>query len=411
MQSGLHASRGRLRASQVWTETRIYRGAEEAHMKKWIALLVVALIALGTLAARGGTPVALDGVSSIVVEAGTIERTVKASGRVEALRTESVCALETGVLAELRAEDEPEVCAGDRLASLDGREIDAELAMKRIEWERVRGPVLSGLEADLSKARLTMATAERDQRAALQLAERAAISEFERAAKEDALQAARLAIESVEEDLLAARLDVEQIEAEVKRLEDRLARCESRVPFDGWVSRRSPIRVGSRVEAGDPLFEVSDLTSLRVRLKVPELDATQVEVGQRARVLFDSVPPIEEQGIVAWISPVALVETDQTSVEVLLQLDVPSTRLRPGNQVEVRLVVGRAEEVPLLPLSAVQTADGEDFVEVLTTEGSVRRSVTLGVRDLDRAEVRSGVEPGDRVRIATAPHRGGPHAP
>lgn len=380
-------------------------------MKKWIALLIVALIALATLAARGGAPVVLDGVSSIVVEAGTIERTVKASGRVEALRTESVCALETGVLAELRAEEEPQVCGGDRLASLDGREIDAELRRKRSEWERVRGPGLSGLQADLSRARLALATAERDQRAALQLAERAAISEFERAAKEDALQAARLAIDSVEESMQAARLDVERIEAEVKLLEDRRARCESRVPFDGWVSRRSPIRIGSRVEAGDPLFEVSDLSSLRVRLKVPELDVTQVEVGQRARVLFDAVPPIEEQGTVSWISPVALVETDQTSVEVLLQLEGPSTRLRPGNQVEVCLVVGRAEEVPLLPLSAVQTAGGEDFVEVLTTDGAVLRSVKLGIRDLDRAEVRSGVEPGDRVRIATAPHHGGTHAP
>ena len=54
----------------------------------------------------------------------------------------------------------------------------------------------------------------------------------------------------------------------------------------------------------------------------------------------------------------------------------------------------------LVPLSALQTMDGQDVVFVREGETYTARPVTSGVRDSQRAQVLSGLRAGEQVVVA-----------
>jgi membrane fusion protein (multidrug efflux system) len=68
--------------------------------------------------------------------------------------------------------------------------------------------------------------------------------------------------------------------------------------------------------------------------------------------------------------------------------------------IEVRLVTDVRPDATVIPEDAILPLQGADYVWVITPENTAtRREVQLGVRMPGRVEVRTGVEPGERVVV------------
>jgi multidrug efflux pump subunit AcrA (membrane-fusion protein) len=74
-----------------------------------------------------------------------------------------------------------------------------------------------------------------------------------------------------------------------------------------------------------------------------------------------------------------------------------SGKLKPNLFSEMSIVVGGGGEVLAIPVEALITSEGENFVFV-DEKGSFRRAdVVLGARDDRFVEVKKGLLPGDKV--------------
>jgi multidrug resistance efflux pump len=129
--------------------------------------------------------------------------------------------------------------------------------------------------------------------------------------------------------ILAAQLD--QANAELTRVEDKLARTVLNAPFAGLlVSGDLSMRFGGFVEQGEILFELTPLSGYRVILKVDEKRIADVEVGQEGHVLLASLPRRPFPFVVEKITPITLPEEGSSYFQVEAALKENSPALRPG---------------------------------------------------------------------------------
>ncbi len=182
-------------------------------------------------------------------------------------------------------------------------------------------------------------------------------------------------------------------------------------PLDGTISQSHTLP-GAAVEAGAPVFEVSDLSVMDVVAEVPEASLPLVQIGQLAAVSIVAYPGMSFEGEVERMS--AELNPETRSVQAVVHVPNRGRRLRSGTFATVRLAInqqaGRSSTESMLsvPASAVVT-EGERhfaFVEVgprtferrevdiasLTPAGSM--TPVQG-----RVAVRSGLKAGDRVVV------------
>ena len=246
----------------------------------------------------------------------------------------------------------------------------------------------------------------------LVLAEKAAALELE---KEQAShdRARRLLDQAIipAEEYEQARLRRDAAEKSLERIRYEHSKCTIRAPFDGVVSGRY-VEKGQVVLQDDrvTLFQVTALRPLLARIYVPEWALFGLQVGQAARVSLAAAPvrsgaeaAAGHPARVRWINDV--VDAASGSVEALVQiLEGPDTAdLRPGLSVAVSLDLVFRSMVSL-PREAIPSSDpspGDSMeLKVISTQGQViARAVVLGVVGDHRVEVRSGLQPGEKVLL------------
>jgi RND family efflux transporter MFP subunit len=164
-------------------------------------------------------------------------------------------------------------------------------------------------------------------------------------------------------------------------------------PIEGAVSERRA-SVGEYLAPGAPVVTLVKLHPLRLRLAVPERDATAVRVGQPVVVTVEGVAG-EHRGRVARISP-AISEQNRT---LLVEAEVPNegAALRPGAFAKADIVLAGDLRVVTVPATAVVTFAGVEKVLTVDKGRAVEVRVTTGRRLGDRVEIVAGIAAGTPV--------------
>ena len=217
-------------------------------------------------------------------------------------------------------------------------------------------------------------------------------------------------------ELGKARAAAQGAQAAVDEARLRLNRMAVRSPVAGVVMTRSA-EPGMSVTAGAsarPLVRLYDPNRLQVRVDVPLSSAARVGAGLRAEIVVDVLPDQVFAGRVLRIVNEADIE--RNTLQFKVGIDSPSALLKPEMLARVRFLApprktagtpgtGSREKV-FAPVSAVGSQPGKTvdvWVADLTRGAAIRREVTLGtVRMGDWIEVRTGLNPGDRIIVAAA---------
>ena len=343
-------------------------------MKLRLAILVV-LVALlaGTVFRRSGdepsgAPRQLYEVSSQSADPSFIyaNGTVQGRERDVALRFEIV-----GRLASVHVREGDLVRQGDVLARLDPATWDVDLAVAQARLAQAhaqRQLLLAGAtpevvefaKAEARRAHAEMVNADARYERVRKLAQNSAATpqDLDNAAAQvgatrASYQAALAKVNEAaaaprQEDLNVAEANI-ALEAErVRYAQAMLAKTRLLAPSDGLIVQRRG-EVGELVgpDSERPVAVLSDISEIRVRCYVEELDATEVRPGSQAHVEFDGMPGQRLQGRVVQCSPYMAAKTlfsdrpdewrDVKVREVLVQLD-PSdeaNRLLVGLPVDV----------------------------------------------------------------------------
>jgi len=155
---------------------------------------------------------------------------------------------------------------------------------------------------------------------------------------------------------------------------------------------------------GGGFIVLTDLGTMQVAAGFSEADAAKVQLGQVANVTFDALPSERAAGRVTAIDTNSTVVSNVVTYQVTVALTQAVAGLKPGMTATVQAVVAERDRVLKVPAAAITTRGDASAVRVLEAAGSspVLRTVVVGLKGDDAAEVVSGLREGERVVIGAA---------
>ncbi len=314
----------------------------------WLSLVFVGCGQKSERAAPPSLPAASVRVQ--VVESKQRVATEEVVGTVRAKLRSVIEAKVSGKLEQLLVVPGQQVKAGEVLAVVDAREVQA----------RYDQAVALRQQAEADLKRLTT------------LFEQKILS----AAEFDNAQAkARVAVAGVAE--AQTMLDYTKVTA----------------PFAGVITRKHA-DVGDLATPGKPLLDMEDSTALRLEADVPEAVVGKLTLGDKLPVRISALEK-EIDGVVSEIAPAA----DPNSRTFLVKLDLPGTPgLRAGQFGRVAMPVGETAALRV-PVSAVIQRGQMELVFIVVDGKAQLRIVKTGKRLGAEVELVSGVAAGEKVVV------------
>ena len=343
-----------------------------------VVLAMVALAAATALALRStkpqdspsnsaAPPLEFTAADVVALTARPVVVELAMPGSVQALSQATVRAKVPAEVRAVHVRDGDRVRQGQVLVEFDTAALKAQLAER---------------SATLASARANLAQAQRTRQVNAQLVEKNFISQNAFDNADAALRAQAAAVDVAQAQLAQTQLT----------LDDAVVRA----PIGGHVSRRH-VQPGEKAGVDAPLVSIVDLSRLEVQTQAAVSDVARIALGAPAQVVVEGIGERRFDGRVERINPGA--EPGTRSINFFVSLPDQGGLLRVGMFATVFLRVGGAEPVPALPLAAIRSDAGLDFVWVVAGDRLRRQPVTLGRRD-ERArlvQVTSGLALGERV--------------
>lgn len=237
---------------------------------------------------------------------------------------------------------------------------------------------LDDKSAYLSLLQENLATAQ----AKKETAEAGILSENARASLTYNSQAANIGVDNAQEDLDKAKAGVV-------------------AEFDGIVTSVD-VSAGSTATEGLAMISVADTSAMKIDMQVSKYNLEELAVGQSAAI---TSLEHEYQGSVSSISKMAIVQPSENAasggssnmVEAEVHIDNPDDKLVIGMDAKVKVTLGNAQDVIIVPVSAVNTDKDGDFVYIVEDGKIKRQKVTTGLYGTEDVEITEGIEAGAHV--------------
>jgi HlyD family secretion protein len=344
-------------------------------------------------------------------ERGEVIEGVQASGAVQPVLLVQVGTQVSGVIEKLFADFNSKVKAGQTIALLDTRRLEAQvsqdealIARSKADLDRMKAVVeQSRSDVDHAKATLEQSRAEVDRIKALleqaqkdlarqkELGEKRLVSAADvdaavatKGSLDAQLAAAQATIRSNEVQVATAEATVRTNEAQLGVGEAAIRQNEAQLkgdkvnldyativsPVDGVVVSRN-VDVGQTVAASlsaPTLFVIAnDLTKVQVQASVPEADVGRIKEGQHARFTVDAHPEKTFEGAVSQVRIASTTVQNVVTYTVLVDAQNPDGLLLPGMTANLTFEIAKSAKdalhVPAAALRLTIPADAAGLVE------------------------------------------------
>lgn len=166
----------------------------------------------------------------------------------------------------------------------------------------------------------------------------------------------------------------------------------------GGAGQGTELKVGAKLAAGQPAFQIVDLQNMTVKAQVDETDIPNVNVGQSVQVNLDAYPNMTFTGTVAQVGVKSESGSSGTTVfPVIVKMDRTDVPLRLGFNSTVDIQTLNKKNVIGIPITALIQEGGKEYVYVVTGGKAHRQEITTGARSQDSVEVSSGLQEGEFI--------------
>ena len=319
---------------------------------------------------------------------GAIRAVCIATGTVNPTTTVLVGTQVSGRVKELYADYNSPVKKGQLIALIDPAPFESQL-------EQARANLLSA-QAGLDKAEATLAEAGRSLERKRQLFKSSVIGKSEIDAEETNAQVAKAQVG-------LSRAQVVQAQASFNLAETNLQYTKIISPVDGIVISRN-VDIGQTMAAmfqSPTLFSIAqDLSKMQINTNVDEADIGRIQPGQAAEFVVDAYPESVFTGSVTQVRNAPVVVQNVVTYDVVITVENPDLRLKPGMTANVSIITGAKEGVLRLPNAALrfrpkklpEGAAVERGQQVWLPDGSQARPVRVkvGITDGSYTELVEG---------------------
>jgi len=334
-----------------------------------------------------------------------LEVSIEASGVIEAISSVEIKSKASGEVLFLGAEVGDFVDRGFMLAQID---------------QRTANNIVDQTKSDLEAAKVRLLNAESQYERGIELHKQSSISDKD--------------FEDIKENYAQARSTLVRNEVSFENAKISLDDTEVKSPIDGTVISR-PVEVGQVISSptsafgeGSILMMMADLSKVRVRALVDEIDVGKVEIGQSVSIKVAAYRDREFIGTVSKIEPKAYIQQNVTTFPVLIDINNEDNLLLIGMNTDVVIQIldkNVSLSVPTMSLRTrkdiytaaavldieketidnflIKSVDGENFNRFIVIKDSKKGPylswVKVGVSDLYNVEVVEGLNEGDIVYI------------
>jgi len=197
-----------------------------------------------------------------------------------------------------------------------------------------------------------------------------------------------------------AKTKLEQAQAAEVIARKNLQDCNIYAPQSGVIGKRY-LETGANVMAGMPIFNVMDISSVKIKTAIPESEISDINTGDISKVrisalnneVFEGV--IIEKGVVA--NPIS------HTYDIKVKVNNPTGKIMPGMVCRVYVLNdGNHNGSIIIPLKSVQVDfSGKRFVWLKDNQNkAVCREVTLSDLAGNGVQVASGLKEGDELIVA-----------
>ncbi|MGE0385850.1 MAG: efflux RND transporter periplasmic adaptor subunit [Gammaproteobacteria bacterium] len=358
--------------------------------------IVLAALVIAALAAaiwHGTRPEPVE-VKLHTVDRGRVEATVANTrvGTVKACRRAYLAPMVAGQVAVLNAHEGDRVQKDATLLEIWNADLKAQVANAQAEAHANR--------ARIREACANAEGAEREAARLRKLVGRNLVSV-------DAADTAQTRASAQRATCDWARAQQSVADARVQVARESLERTIVRAPFPGTVAEVNA-ELGGYVTPSPqgiqtlPAIDLLDLSCLYVSAPIDEVDAPALKAGMRACVSLDAFANKRCNGVVRRIAPYVIdTEKQARTVEVEVELRDPKdlADLLPGYSADIEVVLDARDGVVRIPTEAVLEGD-RVYVYEPGAGRIARRDIRTGLSNWRFTEVRSGLQPGDRIVLS-----------
>ena len=273
---------------------------------------------------------------------GGLTVAINATGSVEPTSVVEISSELSGTIAEVFADFNDVVSAGEVLARLDTSKLEAQAEVQRAN--------LRSAEARLARAVVNLDEAQVNAERARALGSRGVGSEQSVTSADAALARAVAELDIAEADVAVAKANLQLAETDL----GNACICS---PVDGIVLDRAinPGRTISVATSAPALFAIAeDLTEMELQLAVDEADIARLQAGQHATFEVDAHEDRQFSATVRQIRFAPETIDGVVTYTVILEIENDDLALRPGMTAVADIVVNTVPDALLVPNAALR---------------------------------------------------------
>ena len=223
-------------------------------------------------------------------------------------------------------------------------------------------------------------------------------------AKEQIENRRKIQIEEVKQKRLSIRQDEERLE-EAHRTLDRLFVI---APAPGiaiishnW-STNNKFQVGDQCWSSQQLIQLPDLSKVKAKVQINEVDISKVTRGLKVQVRPDAFSDSTFTGYVATVANLAQSKDNRSNIKVFpveIVINEYNKNLLPGLTVSCRIIVDEIPNVIYIPLEALHIEGESSYVYRKSLNGYDKVEVKTGRTNSDYVIIESGLSKGDKVAL------------
>lgn len=382
---------------------------------RFSAIAVTIVVVISILISLMRTGVKKKDIILSVVDQGTIEVSVSASGKVAPAFEEIITSPINSRIVEVYRRGGDSVDVGTPILKLDLQSTETEYK-KLLDEEEMRRYKLEQLRVNNQTKLSDMAmqikvSAMKLNRMKVELRNEHYLDSLGAGTTDKVRQAelsynvAQLEYEQLkqqydnEKEVAAAELKVQELDfnifrknlAEMKRTLDDAQIRSPRKAILTYINNQ----VGAQVPQGGQVAIISDLSHFKVEGEIADTYGDRVAAGGKAIVKIGTE---KLEGVVSSVTPLSKNGVISFSVQLM---DDNNRRLRSGLKTDVYVMNAVKEDVMRIVNASYYVGRGEYDLFVMTSDDEiVKRKVQLGDSNFEFVEVVSGLQPGDRVVVS-----------
>ncbi len=188
-------------------------------------------------------------------------------------------------------------------------------------------------------------------------------------------------------------LQMKTAESQLKQLEIGIKKSKLIAPFRGSITMRN-VELGS-VVGQSPVARLTDISSLKLEINVPETDIIYFENGKNVTIKSQLYPTEQFQGKVEFIS-----DRGDESHNYLVKIRVDNnskSKLKAGMYASVTLAKKMSEASLNIPRLALLGSSKKPQVYVVDNGKAILREIVIGRSNGTNIEVLKGIAEGEKV--------------